>query len=192
MTIAPDAPVPLSVRPLTGPRVAKPVVAVPGAKKSEVAVPGEWGRTGLSLTEQVIAPLVRGRQSVAMITAATFTSPLLRSGQAWVVRAANGLAARPLLNNPFTRGFSTFAGKTFPYINAGILAFDGYAAYRTFANPASSMARKVLVAARVTANAIGTVVCFIPGRGAVMSMPFSWAAMACDGVIKWRNAKDLD
>ena len=41
----------------------------------------------------------------------------------------------------------------------------------------------------IQSGAIGAVICFIPGRGAVPSWPFSITAMALDWVIKFRNAK---
>lgn len=154
-----------------------------------LAVRGEWPRTIISTLESFLAPFVRGKQGLQMLAASTFSNPIGRAFQSGALALGNGIAAIPLLNNPVTRTFVATAGRLFPYINASILAFDGYAAYQTFSNPAASATRKALVAARFTANAIGAVICFIPNRGAVLSMPFSMTAVTLDWVIKWRNAK---
>lgn len=186
--MAPIAPV--ANRPLTPPKVAgKPAPAPADPVAKPLAVKGEWVRTGLALSENALAPFVRGSQLVGMAARSTPTSAIGLAWKSGVLGVAGFISRTPILNNPVTRGFVGTAGRLFPYVNAAIMAFDGFAAYQTFTNPAATTTRKVLVGARFTANAIGAALCFVPQRGTILALPFTATAGALDMVIKYLNHK---
>jgi hypothetical protein len=187
LTALPNRPVvALAAAPFAAPAVKGPV-ARPVA--GDVVVPGEKIRTALCMTSLGISPLVQASQTVGMLSRASFQNPLAARLGGLVVRSAEFLAHQPLINNPLTRGTLSAAGRLLPFVNAGILAFDGYAAYQTLNNPQASHKRKGFVLARLTANTLATVLCFIPGCGAVLSMAPAWASIGLDLYIKHMNAK---
>lgn len=155
-----------------------------------VVVPGEGVRTGLCFTAMVLNPLIQASQTVGMLARASFASPLLAGAAAFVVRGAGLLAASPIVNNPVTRGAMRAAGIALPFVNAGILAFDAYAAWQTVTNPAATRYRKGLTLARLGMNAIATALSFIPGNGAVLAMAPAWASIGLDLWIKRLNGKE--
>ena len=156
----------------------------------DVVVPGENVRTGLCVTAMVLNPLIQASQTVGMLARASFSNPVLARGAAIVVGGAGLLAASPLVNNPVTRGAMRAAGIALPFVNAGILAFDAYAAWRTVTNPAASKPRVALTLARLGCNAVATALSFIPGNGAVLAMAPAWASIGLDLWIKRLNAKE--
>lgn len=174
-----------SVRP-AAPRIT---VKPRPAATSDVVVPGEKLRTGLCMSAMAMSPLVQATQTVGMLERATFANPLLAAGAGAVVKGAAFVARQPLLNNPVTRGVLGAAGRLLPFVNAAILAFDGYAAYQTLTNPQASGTRKALVGARFACNALATALCFIPGTGAVLAMGPAWASIGLDLYIKHLNAQ---
>ncbi len=183
------APAARAAAPKPAPKPVAPAAAKPVASR-DVVVPGEGVRTALCFTAMVLNPLIQASQTVGMLARATFANPLLASGAALVVRGAGALAATPIVNNPVTRGAMRAAGIALPFVNAGILAFDAYAAWQTVTNPAASRYRKGLTLARLGTNAIATGLSFIPGNGAVLAMAPAWASIGLDLWIKRLNAKE--
>ena len=169
-----------------------PATAMPApAKKPDVVVPGEGLRTILCFTSMAISPLIQATQTLGMLAKTTFANPLLAKGVGLVLGTAEVLTRSPLVNNPVTRGALRAAGVALPFVNAGILAFDGYSAWQTLRNPEASRLRKGLTIARLAANALATALCFVPGSGAVLSMPPAWLSIGLDLYIKRLNAKGV-
>jgi hypothetical protein len=188
------APVSLPTRPVARrtpvPQTAQRAAGMAGGPAAgNVVVPGEKIRTALCMTSLGISPLVQASQTIGILSNATFHNPWAARLASLVVRGAGFLARQPLINNPITRGTLTVAGRLLPFINAGILAFDSYAAYQTLTNPLASQRRKGFVLARLAANTLATALCFVPGCGAVLSMAPAWASIGLDLYIKRMNAK---
>lgn len=161
----------------------------PPKAPASVEVPGEKLRTLLCLASMVMSPLVQISQTLGMMAKVTFTNPFLQQSLQSVLRGAAAIGRSPLVNNPVTRTSMSVISRVLPFVNLGILCFDGYAAYQTFTNPEASGFRKFLVGLRFAANAAATALSFIPGTGAVLAMAPAWGSIGVDLYIKHLNAQ---
>lgn len=133
-------------------------------------VPGEDVRNSLSIAGQIAGPIVTAKQTIGMLAKATFKSPLLAKAAHFATRSAGALGKLPLFRSPALATGLKWVGRGLPFLGAAILAFDGFAFFKTILNPEASGMRKFLTSGRFLFNAIATAVSFIPGAGFVYSL----------------------
>lgn len=159
------------------------------APDAPAAVPGESVRNQVSLFGTVAGPVVTAKQGVNMLAKMNFKQNFLQKGADFVVKNATKLGGLKFFSSvAFQTGFK-WVGRCLPVIGAGILAFDGYSAFKTFTDPEASTKRKVLTGGRFAFNALGTVLNFIPGVGMIYGIPAGLVGNAFEYLTMRMNAK---
>lgn len=151
---------------------------------ANTAVPGENIRTGLWIAGQVLGPVATAEQAIKQL------APLV-AGKVVLGTAARGALKFMEAIEHFPGGAVALKGiaRIVPWLGAGVLAFDGYAAIKTFTDPAASTKRKLLTGARFALNAVSTAISFVPGWGMLAAIAPGMAAMCFDFAIKGMNGR---
>lgn len=158
--------------------------------KAGFKAPGEDLRNGVSVINMVLGPLVTAGQAVGMLAKATFANPLIDALAHTAVNLAERVGHMPFLQQPLMRsGFHT-AARILPFISAGLLCFDAYAAWHTLRNPQASGLRKGLTVARFGCNAVACAMTFVPGAGFVYSLVPALVGNVFEFAVMRMNAKN--
>lgn len=166
--LASDSFVKAPAKPKPASEKSKPARKAPPSPSAKV--PGEEVRNTLSIASQVVGPAVTAKQTIGMLAAASFKSPLLQKGAEALVRFAGAASKLPVIRSAAVGSSLKLLGRAMPFLSAGILAFDGFAFFKTIFNPQASGTRKALTTGRFLANAVATAVSFIPGAGFVYAL----------------------